>query len=244
MNEKFKFTNIVIALIVSTGIALAGFFVGNSFLKAKLLDRTVLAKGLSERKVTSDLAIWPIMIKTTGNNLADVNAKIEFLISQGFTADEITLGNFLVKDLLAQDYRSTAAESYRYIITANIMLKTDKIEQVTKANQQQNILAQKGVILGMEEYNAGPFYEFTKFNDIKTEMLSEAIKNARVSAEKFAADSDSKIGELKKANQGTFLISPSDGTESNDEYGNSQAARKSVGKKIRVVTTLEYYLKD
>lgn len=235
---------------------LAGYFIGNSFLQAKSLDRSVSVKGLSEKEVISDLAIWPITIKVAGNNLTEVNNKIEldrntvisFLTDQGFKPEEIEIGNYIVTDLLAQTYRSNNSEEFRYIITATIILKTTNIDLTNKATKLQNLLVQKGVALGAEgysnsEYN-GPYYEFTKFNDIKPEMLEEAIKNARKAAEKFAENSGNKLGYLKRANQGIFLISPSDGNEGGEEYSNSQLARRSIRKKIRLVTTLDYSLKD
>lgn len=244
------------ALILAIGIALAGYFIGNSFLQAKSLDRSVTVKGLSEKEIVSDLAIWPITIKVTGNNLSEVNNKAEldrntvisFLTEQGFKSEEIEIGNYIVTDLLAQTYRSNNSEEFRYIITATIILKTANVELTQKVTKLQNLLVQKGVALGTDGYNNseynGPSYEFTKFNEIKPEMLEEAIKNARKAAEKFAENSGNKIGYLRKANQGIFLISPSDGNEGGDEYNNSQLARRSVRKKIRLVTTLDYSLKD
>ncbi|KAJ6644811.1 Replicative DNA helicase [Pseudolycoriella hygida] len=159
-------------------LLLAYEILGDSKYLLIFLQRYVTVKGLSEKEVVSDLAIWPISIKVTGNNLTEVNNKIE--------VDRNTLA-----------------------------------QKVTKL---QNLLVQKGIALGAEneEYSnsnySGPTYEFTKFNDIKPEMLEEAIKNARRAAEKFAQDSGSKLGYLKRANQGVFLISPADGSGGGEEY--------------------------
>jgi hypothetical protein len=248
---RFKMDRVLSALILAAGIALAGYFMGDAFLRARLQDRYVAVKGLSEREVTSDLAIWPISIKATGNNLTEVNNKIEldratvidFLIAQGFKAEEVEIGNYLVNDLLAQTYRQNSSEDFRYIINATIILKTSNVELVSKVSRLQNLLVQKGVVLGNESYE-GVSYEFTKFNEIKPEMLAEAIKNARKSANKFVEDSGNKLGYLKRANQGTFLITALDGGDGPDEYSNAQAAKKSIRKRIRLVTTLEYFLKD
>ena len=248
---SFKFSRITSAFIFAGGIVLAGYFISNSLLKARLHERYVIVKGLSEREVVADLAIWPIIIKATGNNLTEVNTKIEedrdkvikFLVEQGFKENEVEMGNYIVTDLLAQTYRNDTSQEFRYIINATIMIKTPEVELVKKVTQLQNLLVQSGVALGNNEYN-GPFYEFTKFNDIKPEMLKEAIKNARKSAETFADVSGSKIGLLKNANQGMVVITPSDGgSNGTDEYTNAQEKR-SLRKKIRVVTTLEYFLKE
>ena len=74
-------------------------------------------------------------------------------------------------------------------------------------------------------------YSFTKLNDIKPEMIEEATKNAREAAEKFAQDSDSKLGKIKKASQGQFSISDRD---SNTPYIKS----------VRVVSSIDYFLND
>ena len=246
---EFKITHIIAPLLLAVGIALAGYFISNTLLSARLQDRYVVVKGLSEREIISDFAIWPINIKATSNNLTDANSKIEldrntvitFLINQGFKEEEIEIGNYTVTDLLAQTYRNNSSEDFRYIINANIILRTTKVELVNKTTQLQNLLVQKGVVLGNEGYD-GLSYEFTKFNDLKPEMLAEAIKNARKAADKLAEDSGNTIGLLRKANQGVFSISPAYGGEGTDEFSNAQAAKKSVRKRIRLVTTLEYFL--
>ena len=248
----FKIEKIISAFIFALGIALAGYFMGNSLLKSRLLDRSVVVKGLSERIVNADLAIWPITIKATGNDLVELNRKIEsdrnslinFLVENGFSKDdEIEIGNYNVTDLFAQVYRNNnLSEEYRYIIDASIILQTNNIGLVKKIAQLQNLLVQKGIVLA--QGSEGPVYEFTKFNDIKVEMIEESIKNARKSAEKFAQDSGNEIGVLRKANQGIFVIRAAIGGDTTDEYKNLCAEKKSINKKIRVVTTLEYFLKD
>lgn len=123
---KCKIERVIAAAILAIGIAFSGYFVGNAFLKSKSLDRNITVKGLSEKEVISNLAIWPITIKATGNNLTEVNKKIEsdhnmlvsFLIEQGFKKEEIDFGNYAVTDLLAQSYRNNNSEEYRYIITS------------------------------------------------------------------------------------------------------------------------------
>jgi hypothetical protein len=248
-NIRFRVDRVMAAVIFATGITLAGYFIGNSFLKTRLQDRYVTVKGLSEREVISDLAIWKITIKATGNDLSKVNNKItsdrniltNFLVKQGFKEEEIEIGNYVVTDLLAQRYRDNSAKDFRYIINATTLLKTSNIDLVRKVTESRSLLVEKGIVIDDEN---GPFYEFTKFNDIKQAMLEEAIKNARKAANKFAEDSGNKLGLLRKASQGTFLIRPAIESEGDDEYSSRQAARMSIPKKIRLVTTIEYSLKD
>jgi hypothetical protein len=241
-------------IILALGISSAGFFIGNGFVKAKIIDRYVTVKGLSERYATSDLAIWPINIKVTGNDLSEISSKIakdqkiieNFFMSKGFDAEEIEGGTQNVVDLLAQTYRNTPIDSNRYIVSANLTLRTNKIDLVKKASQTINEVIQKGVVFsgdnGDISYN-GPRYEFTKFNEIKPEMLAEANKNALRSAEQFALSSGSKVGMIHRASQGVFHITAKDASDSG-EYGGYSNVRESIDKKIRVVTTIEYFIID
>jgi uncharacterized protein len=77
----------------------------------------------------------------------------------------------------------------------------------------------------------GTQYLYSKLNDVKPAMIEQATKNARQTAEKFAKDSDSKLGKIKRASQGTFSIEDRDSST-------------AYIKKIRVVSTVEYYLSD
>lgn len=245
-------SKIIASLLLAIGIIIAASLIGNSILKTKLLDRSVVVKGLAEKEVTSDLAIWPIVITATGNNLSEINKKIEddrsiimnFLIVQGFSKEDITFGNYKLNDLMANGYRDSNVQNARYIISATVVLKSKDVYLVDQVNKSKNLLVQKGIVFANDSNCNGdgePYYAFTKFNDIKPAMLTEAIKNARLSAERFANDSGSKVGRLKKANQGIFSISPIY-QSSSDEYTNTKMADKSINKKIRIVTTLEYFL--
>ena len=62
-------------------------------------------------------------------------------------------------------------------------------------------------------------------------MVAEATKNARETAEKFAKDSDSKLGKIKYASQGTFTISNRD-------------SNTPEIKSVSVVTYVTYYLSE
>ncbi|MGI4775565.1 MAG: SIMPL domain-containing protein [Janthinobacterium lividum] len=248
----FKVEKILAAFLISIGIGFAGYSIGNALFKSKLLDRQVSVKGLSERQITSDYAVLKITAKSTGNNLIECDNKIEkdrlviidYLLGLGFAESEITTGDYFIYDSLAQAYRndnSSNSINYRYVIEASLLLKTKNVQDVQKAIQKQNLLAKEGVVF----VNDGPYFEFDRLNELKPDMIAEGIKNARIAAEKFAQDSGSKIGKLKKANQGIFTISPAESSESNNpNYDDNCSARKSLNKKVRLVTTLEYFLEE
>ncbi|MCK5665921.1 MAG: SIMPL domain-containing protein, partial [Thiotrichaceae bacterium] len=92
-------------------------------------------------------------------------------------------------------------------------------------------LGKSGIAFTGSNYQAQTEYIFTRLNEVKPEMIEEATRNARAVAEKFAADSASKLGKIRQARQGQFSISARD--------KNSPHI-----KKVRVVSTVEYYLSD
>lgn len=251
-NIKRCCNKIIFSLILTIGMIITGYFISNAIYKSKSLSYVEI-QGASERIITSDSSMWIICIKATGSDLIKVNNKIEldrskvveFLLEQGFNKEEIEFGDHMVEDLQTRDYNGRGVDNkYRYIIKSNIILKTADVQKIKEASHRRNLLVQKGITLGGNSYYEGPFYELTNFNDMKLDMLEEAIKNARKAAEKIAKNSNTKIGLLKQANQKSFSINPFIGTRDNSEYGDSVIDKKSFFKKVKLVVTLQYYLKD
>jgi hypothetical protein len=106
-------------------------------------------------------------------------------------------------------------------------------------------LLQKGIVLNSNP-GQGLSYKFTALNSIKPDMITEATRNARAAADRFAADSGSKVGSIRQANQGVFSILPADQGSDTGEAGpggyGGFAADASLMKTVRVVTTVQYYL--
>jgi hypothetical protein len=234
---------LVAALALGLGMAAAGWFVGEGFLRARSGDRFVTVKGLAEREVKADLAIWPLRFVATGNDLAEVQAKVRadaasvqsFLTGAGIAAEEIALMSLEVTDLLAQPYRTGPVES-RFIIAQTLLVRTADVDVVAKATQRIGDLVEAGVVLS-NEFNpaGGPNYLFTRLNALKPEMIAEATREARAGAEQFAADSDSRVGAIRRANQGVFQILPRDAVPGLSE-------ERQIDKTVRVVSTIEYFL--
>ena len=204
----------------------------------KSYDRCVTVKGLCEKEVMADKVIWPIMYKQGGNELGvlyntveEMNATIvNFLKEAGVSDDEITMNAPSIVDTRTNLYGER--NEYRYIVTAGVTVCSEKVELVVKLQTEQAKLYEKGIPVGMGENWSHPItYSFTKLNDIKPSMIEEATINARQAAEKFAKDSNSKLGKIKNATQGQFSVSDRD---SNTPYI----------KNVRVVTNVVYYLKD
>lgn len=228
------------ALLIAVAIALSGWFVSQGLQTFRMNDRSVSVKGLAERDVEADLAIWTLSHTGTGNDLAALQEQIErnqktivtYLVEAGFGADEVRVEPLQAQDLLAQAYRPDGVDQGRYILTQNITVRTQSMEKIDRALIKLGDLLRKGVTLTNSQ---PPVYMYTKLNEIKPEMLAEAVKNARDSAAEFAADSGQSVGGIKSAYQGVFQILPRDpiaySSEQNQRY-----------KSVRVVSTLDFYL--
>jgi hypothetical protein len=160
------------------------------------------------------------------------------LKAQGFGDDELFMQRLEVTDLLAQAYRPDKADQGRYIVTRTLTVRTAKVDQVDKTSSLTGELVKKGVIFDNQNstYNT-PYYVFTKLNDIKPEMIAEATKNAREAGQQFAKDSNSSLGSIRFANQGYFSILPRNQIPGAEES-------QQISKLIRIVTTVNYALKD
>jgi uncharacterized protein len=222
---------------------------GSQIKATRLADRYVTVKGLVERKVKSDLAIWPLSFKEAGDDLAavyaksdaDKNAILQFLEQQGIQTNEIEVGMLRVVDTQANEYGGTRAPK-RYIVDQQITVTTSRVDQVAAAAQKSMQLVQKGIVLTSNPGN-GLVYKFTGLNAIKPDMITEATKNARAAADRFAQDSGSQVGSIRQANQGTFSITAAvQGGGEPGEGGGYNSDEGSIMKTVRVVTSVQYYL--
>ena len=204
----------------------------------KSYDRCVTVKGLCEKEVMADKVIWPIVYKQGGNELGelynrvkDMNAVIvKFLKDAGVSDSEITTNAPSILDTQTNLYGER--KEYRYIVTAGVTVCSEKVDLIVKLQTEQAKLYEKGIPVGMgENWSYPTTYSFTGLNDIKPAMIEEATINARQAAEKFAKDSNSKLGKIKNVTQGQFSVSDRD---NNTPYI----------KNVRVVTNVVYYLKD
>jgi len=232
------------AAALAVGVALAGWFVGNGFVRGRTADRFVSVKGVAERDVVADLALWPLRFSSTDDNLAraqerfDASQKavVEFLSRHGIEPSRAELQGFEVTDVLANPYRGAGEVTSRYIITGTLMIRVDDPGLVQKASQDLGELVQGGVVFSSQGgFSNGPTYLFSKLNDLKPEMIAEATASAREGAAQFAKDSGSRLGSIRQASQGVFQLLPRDRAPGVTE-------ESQLNKTVRVVTTVEYAL--
>lgn len=234
MNTSEK---IVPAAIIAISVVIAGLSLRSGIVTFKEMDRKVSVKGLAEREVKADKVTWPLIYKEIGNDpsemydrLSSKNKRvITFLKSAGIKDSDISVNPPVISDRQADNYGNEIM-NYRYKATSVITVTSSEVDKVRQLMRRQSELMKQGIAIVSEEYgNNSITYEFTGLNKIKPEMVEEATKNARTTAQKFAEDSDSKLGGIRNAQQGQFSIEDRD-------------ANTPYIKKVRVVNTVEYSL--
>ena len=226
------------ALLLAIGILGLGAFLYCAMMHTKDRERIVSVKGLSERVVKADFVIWPIVYKELGNDLSAIyetvqtkNATLEkFLRDNGIDESEISRSSTDIVDAQSELYNNDR-RAFRYVATVVLTVASKDVDKVRKLMGRQGELLKQGIAFSEGDYRYRKVYSFNGLNEIKPEMIDEANKNARVTAEKFALDSDSKLGKIKTATQGQFSI------EDRDE-------NTPYIKKVRVVTSVQYFLED
>lgn len=240
----------LLGVLLALGMIVGGWVLGAEIKETRLGDRYVTVKGLSERNVKSDLAIWPLGYKEAGDDLTalysksegDKKAILQFLDKQGIQPSEIEQGVVQVIDTQANEYGGTRAPK-RYIVQQQITARTSRVDQIAAASQKTMELLQQGIVLSNNP-GQGLIYKFTGLNSIKPDMITEATRNARASADRFASDSGSKVGMIRQANQGVFsILATNSGSSSEAQPGiDDSNADSSLMKTVRVVSSVEYYL--
>ncbi len=232
--NKAKFYN---GLFIMLGLIILGLMFPRAVTEYRSYDRIVNVKGLCEKEVMADKVIWPVVYKVMANDIQAIYDQIDrnnesiitFLEKGGITQTEITVSVPQISDKFANEYGDNN-RAYRYIATNVITVCTDKVDEVLALMAEQSDLLKMGIVTGGNSWENPVEFKYEGLNDIKPGMIEEATRNAREAAEKFAKDSDSSLGKIKTANQGTFSI---ENRDSNTPYI----------KKVRVVTSVTYYLK-
>jgi len=241
---------VILGALLALGMIVGGMLLGMKVRDFKRADRYVEVKGLVERTVKSDTATWPISFSETGNSLPDVfaasqkdkSAVLAFLAAQGFSGANVAVGSISVTD-----NSTTGIENHgpRFVVQQTITLQSNDVDKVAAANAKTADLIGAGVVISNAGTGSGVTYTFNGLNALKPDMITEATKNARDSASRFAADSGSKVGEIRSANQGVFSISAANaGSTTGEEGAPDTSGDGSIMKKVRVVSTIDYYLLD
>lgn len=235
--KKMKNSGIIPSLLIAVAIVVLGLCLKAGIDDFSHRDRAVTVRGLCEKEVMANKVTWPIVTKEMGNELTAIYDKIQrnnaailaFLKNNGIEDSEVSVNPPAVNDRMANSY-SNENVRYRYNVTNVIVVTSSKVDKIRKLIDAQTELLKQGIAL-TEDYEYLTTYEYTDLNSIKPEMIAEATRNAREAANKFAADSDSRLGKIKTATQGQFSITD------RDQY-------TPYIKNIRIVTYVDYYLED
>lgn len=230
--------------LLALGLVLGGWLIGHGFERGRASARYVEVKGLAEREVTADLALWPLRYVSTGDDLAATQAQITrntrqvfaFLGRHQIDTTSVQLQALEVSDAFANRFPGERGGP-RYVIQQTVIVRSSNPQVVMAASQRVSELVGSGVVLSSTgEYGVGgPTFIFTKLNQLKPSMVKEATANARAAAEQFAADSRTALGGIRQANQGVFVILPRD-----QDPGVNEGAQ--LQKVVRVVSTVQYFL--
>lgn len=238
MKNKVNISLIIAAILVAAGLIWVGCGIKSGLTSFAHKDRVASVRGLCEREVPANLVTWPIVTQDVGNDLPElyrsthqINTRIlKFLNDNGISSEEISVAPLDVTDNLTSSYDPERVQQ-RYKVTNVIVVKSNQVDKVRKLIDRQTELISEGIAILAGSYQYPISYDYTDLNSIKPDMIAEATKNAREAADKFAQDSESELGGIRSAYQGQFTIND------RDQY-------TPYIKTVRVVTTLEYYLKD
>jgi hypothetical protein len=237
------------AIIIAFGIATGGLLAGNGFARGRSSDRYVTVKGVAEKEVRADFAIWPLRVVGADNDLTAANEKLarsvagvrQFLARHGVDTSQIQLTDFSVNDAYAAQFQPNNKPTNRYVIHQTMLVRSNQPDRVLAASQLVSELASIGVVIasGNGEFGPGgsdPSFVFSGLNQLKPSMIADATARAREAADQFARDSRSALGGIRLANQGVFEILPRDQAPGITE-------QSQVAKIVRVVATIDYYLR-
>ena len=228
----------ILGLTISAGLVLAGVALGHAVGQLRGAQRVVSVKGLAQREVLADLAIWPIVFSSSAETLPDLDEQIqaqqvvirEFLAERGFPPDAVSSSVPRLTDFETRMPGAPLPPEGRYLADTNLTLRRRHVAALKAAMQESGELVRRGVPL-VRSYEAGPRFLFTSLAAIKPAMIAEATRDARRAAQQFAQDSDSRVGAIRRAQQGYFSIADREGFT--PEH-----------KTIRVVTHVDYFLVD
>ncbi len=227
--------------VITLGLVVGGYLLGNGLVRAREADRSVTVRGLAERDVTADLATWTLAYSAKAGDLATAQAESDsdnaairgFFRELGFPADALQPAGVNVSQYNNQGVPEVT-------VRQTMVLRSNDIKRAQDAARKQFELVRRGVVL---EDGSGMTYRFTGLNALKPPMIAQATRDARASAEQFAKDSGTSVGSIKSASQGYFSIAPRDGDSGADGEGGGGGGMDSPYKRVRVVTTIDFYLR-
>lgn len=238
MRNGRLYASLSLGLLLASGLALGGWFVGRGLFRARATERVVTVRGFSEREVAADLVLWPVTFTVTADDLVvlqersdDAARRIVAFLQGTFEAAEYAVAAPRIQDREAEGMILREGQRIdRYVAEGTVAVRSAKIEETRAAMARSTELVKQGIPI-VRRYDQSTQYIFTGLDRIKPEMIAEATRDARGAAERFAADSGARVGSIRTAQQGLFTI------EDRDPFSPEV-------KRVRVVTTVQYALEE
>lgn len=230
--------NWISPFIIAIGLVITGSILAVGLVNIKNDNRVVSVKGLCEIEKPANHVIWPIGYNEVGNDLVAIYNNLEgknkiiiaFLTKNGISGEEISLGAPSIVDRNANQYNTSEYVGARYVATQIITVSSKQVDKVRELMVEQAELLKSNIAIATSwQYETR--YSFTELDSVKPSMIEQATKNARLTAEKFAQDSQSSLGKIVSASQGQLTIEDRD-------------ANTPYIKILRVVTSIQYQLED
>ncbi|MFP4128118.1 MAG: SIMPL domain-containing protein [Desulfonatronovibrio sp.] len=230
--------NFMAGIFVAAGLVVGAWMLASAVQDFRSYDRFVSVRGFAEQEVPADLAYWPISFSAAGNDLQAIQQDLDesaeavfaFLAEHGLGQAEVSMSAPRITDQHTYGVSEQQKPANRFTAQSVITVRTDQVQAVKEAMAAAGEMVSKGVVL-IHSYEFEPRFEYTGLADIKPEMIARATQDARSAAQQFARDSDSNVGAIRRASQGLFTINDRD--QFTPEI-----------KKVRVVTSVDYFLRD
>ncbi|MBP6458713.1 MAG: SIMPL domain-containing protein [Crocinitomicaceae bacterium] len=241
----------LLSLSVFLGLTLLGYFIFKGLKTFSDKDRVVTVKGLAEMNMSANSSVVTISFSFSGDDLQGVINQTEqkkrmihtFLKNNGYAEKSIQFSNLSVTDNQKyyenrwEDGKEVQVKIDRYVISQYIEMTVDDVKST------ENIASEITLALIQKDLTStlATNYTFPELNSIKPKLIAASTKNARLSGEQFANDSQAQLGKIKTASQGQISIA-GEYSYGEDSEGSNNAPQEPYIQKARVVSTIVFFL--
>ncbi len=247
-----KKLSVLATSLISLAIVLASVVLGNAYKYKFVSAETISTTGLAEKEFTSDLVIWNSSFssysmdrKVAFESLKADQLKIkDYLISKGIKETEIVFSAIKVTEQTKTERKYAGIDGYSeistfagYKLSQNFDIESKSLDIIEKTAREITELLEQGINISSSQ----PSYYYTKLEDLKISLISNATENATVRAKNIAEKGNSTLGSLKNATMGVFQIT---GKTSSEEYSWGGVYNTSDrNKKASITVKLEFAIK-
>lgn len=230
--------------ILALGIIASTIIGAMTFYKVRSFDNTLSVTGSTKQKVMADQVKWNSNISriVTITTLQDGYAQMAkdqtevkaFLKNKGIAEEAINITPVLMNEIY--DNQAYNGGEKRYTLRQNITVQSDKVDEITNVAKDLQLLINKGVVISSDSLE----YYYSKIADLRVNLLSDAVKDAKARADKLAESSGKQVGSMKSASSGVVQVMAPNSIEVSD-YGvyDTSSIEKEVMVTVRATFTLQ-----